>query len=179
MTRELSEIIAELQRRRAAWAALSSTSDGRDDGDEDEGEVLANEYDELLAFVTGERVAGDAEQLTETRALPLPPPASDELHHSADLGGYHEPDQLPDRRWRVRFYKEEMTVDRYSIIVAADSPAEARARVAAWGNGEIELTDDEAESEHYERQVDTRACEFSALEEEGDPYAAVEVDNVG
>lgn len=124
-------------------------------------------------------VAEAGEQLTEALGNPLPVPALITLRHSADLGGYDEPKPLPERRWRVRFYKEEMTVDRYSITVAADSPSEARARVKAWGNGELELTQEEEESEHYDRQVDTRACEFSSLEEEDDPYAVAEVDHAG
>lgn len=132
-----------------------------------------------IAAADHDRDAIETEQLTEALGNPLPVPAIGALRHSADLGGYDAPNPLPDRRWRVRFYKEEMTVDRYSITVAADSPSEARARVKAWGNGELELTQEEEESEHYDRQVDTRACEFSSLEEENDPYAVAEVDHAG
>jgi hypothetical protein len=52
-TPPIDAILAELQRRRDAWAAMSHTVDGQNDLDEDEGEQLATEYDELLAFVRG------------------------------------------------------------------------------------------------------------------------------
>lgn len=169
----VTAILAELQRRRDVWAGLSTTVDGQNDLDEDEGEVLATEYDELVAFVSGlapPPEQGRQELLAEAATL----------HNSADLTPcYTPPDELPERFFRVRFYKEEATVDRFSITVRENGPEEARQRVRAWGEGNIELTDEEAESEHYERQADTLACEFSALEEADDPYAAVECDADG
>jgi hypothetical protein len=143
--------------------------------------IYAEADDEATGYLVDE--AGD-DELANSRdygpdgRTPLHQPApADEPR--VEPTGYEAPGDLPERFFNVRFYKEEITVDRYSIIVRANDAEEARQRVKAWSEGEIELTEEEEDSENYERQADTLACEFSSLEDADDPYAAVECDEDG
>jgi hypothetical protein len=78
-------------------------------------------------------------------------------------------------KYRVRYYKEEVSTVRYDIDVEADSPEEARERVRANMTGEIEdLTDEEIDSEASGKE-ELDSSTFSALEDESDSHAVVEV----
>lgn len=125
-------ILAELQRRRL---------------DEDEGEQLATEYDELLAFV---------------RALVPPcntaaePPALYE----------EEPEERRTGLYRVRFFMLTTTCDRHSIQVRASSPEAAKARVDAWRRDLIDLTHDEETTENLDKEMDVTDSTYDGLAEQ-------------
>jgi hypothetical protein len=77
-------------------------------------------------------------------------------------------------KYRVRFYKEERSSVRMDIEVNADSPEAARQRVLDWGEGRIDLTEEEEYSESSGKE-EVLGGEFTGLEEEDDPYAVTEV----
>ncbi len=66
-------------------------------------------------------------------------------------------------KFRVQFHQVETVIARYSIEVEADSFADAHQRVSDWGKGEIDLTDEEEETEVYEREIEQTSCEFSCV----------------
>lgn len=74
----------------------------------------------------------------------------------------------------VRFYKDFTTRDRCTITVTADSPTEARNKVAEWGLTGDGLTDAEMSTETIDRQGEVQDSTFYGLAEEGDPYAVIE-----
>lgn len=81
--------------------------------------------------------------------------------------------------YQVRFYKLITTLDRHIIVVEADSPDAARAKVQAWGDGDIDLTDAEWMTEALEREGDVTDAEFAGLALLPDPYAVIETDADG
>jgi hypothetical protein len=76
--------------------------------------------------------------------------------------------------YRVRFYREERTSVRMDIEVTADSPEAARQRVLDWGEGRIELTEEEEMTEASGKE-EVLGGDFTGLEEADDPYAVVEI----
>lgn len=78
------------------------------------------------------------------------------------------------KKFDVRYYREERSSVRMNITVNADSPEAARQRVLDWGEGRIELTPEEEETEECGKE-ELLDGEFSCLEIESDPYAVVEV----
>jgi hypothetical protein len=109
--------------------------------------------------------AAELELTVAPQPVPIGPPAYEEEPEAERTGAY-----------RVRFYKQTTTTDRHSIAVRASSPEAARDRVEAWGTGKIELTEAEELTDELEREEGIDASEFSQLEEEGDPYAVVELE---
>jgi hypothetical protein len=63
-------------------------------------------------------------------------------------------------KFRVQYHQIETVIARYSIEVEAETFAQAHQRVADWGKGEIDLTDDEEQTETHEREVEQTNCEF-------------------
>jgi hypothetical protein len=142
----VTAILAELQRRRDSWAAMSHTADGQDDLDEDEGEQLATEYDELLAFV---------------RALVPPCNTADEPAPYEE-----EPEEARTGLYCVRFFMLTTTCDRHSIKVRASSPEAAKARVDAWRRDLIDLTHDEETTENLDKEMDVTDSTYDGLAEQ-------------
>lgn len=79
-------------------------------------------------------------------------------------------------KYEVRYYREERSSVRMGITVEADSPEAARQRVLDWGEGRIELTAEEEETE-FSGKEEVLGGEFTCLEEADDPYAVTEVND--
>lgn len=77
-------------------------------------------------------------------------------------------------KYCVRFYKRESSIVRCDIEVEAGSPEAARQRVEDAMNGEVDLTDEEWESEGADKE-EVDGSEFLRLEDEDDPNAVVEI----
>jgi hypothetical protein len=126
---------------------------------------------ELRALEAWRRARGPAsagEQLTVTHGDPL--------RHVVIADEYEEePEEARTGTYRVRFYKATTTADRHTIVVRASSPEAARERVNAWGEGKLELTPEEEESENLEKEGEITDSAFSELEEQDHAYAVVAV----
>lgn len=77
-------------------------------------------------------------------------------------------------QYDVRFYKHCRTSDRLTITVEADSPEAARAKVLEWGLTGDGLTEEEEQTESLGKE-EVLGSEFVGLEDEGHPYAVVEI----
>jgi hypothetical protein len=74
----------------------------------------------------------------------------------------------------VRYYREERSSVRMDVTVNADSPEAARQRVLDWGEGRIELTPEEEETEQSGKE-EVLGGDFTCLEEADNPYAVEEI----
>lgn len=93
------------------------------------------------------------------------------LEHTVIDDSRDAPEPRPTH-WMVCFYKDVTTRDHHAIIVRADSPEEARAKVEEWGRTGDGLTDAEEATENLLKEGEVVEGRFYGLEDP-DAFAAV------